>query len=335
MPKQLRQLFATILVYCQLLDHQRTFESSSEDRKVVCATVRDVNDCLLSSGKCLQDYPSLPQLEEFADISVGGEQNPLLRAERSFNLEQLEATAANSHLLNEDQRVVYESVIEAERDPDNNDRWFFFDGPGGTGKSFVLEQILARVRLDGFIAVPVASSGIAALLLTGGRTVHSRFKLPLGLTEVSICSISKQSNLADLYRETSLIIWDEATMAHPFALEAVDRSLRDITGVDRPFGGIVMLLSEDFGQILPVVPRGTDGDVINACLKRSNLWRELKTLRLTINMRVRTCSRASDAADIEAFSTFLLKIGEGKQRSCQPTWYVLLLGARRICGVAQ
>ncbi|DBA04182.1 TPA: hypothetical protein N0F65_004290, partial [Lagenidium giganteum] len=191
-----------------------------------------------------------------------------------------------SHLLNEDQRVVYESVIEAVRDPDNNDRCFFLDGPGGTGKSFVLEQILARVRLDGLIAVPVASSGIAALLLT--------------------------SNLADLYRETSLIVWDEAAMAHRFALEAVDRSLRDITGVDRPFGGIVMLLSGDFGQIIPVVPRGSDGDVMNACLKRSNLWRELKTLRLTINMRVRTCSSASDAADIEAFSTFLLKIGEGK-----------------------
>ncbi|DAZ97437.1 TPA: hypothetical protein N0F65_009888, partial [Lagenidium giganteum] len=177
---------------------------------------------------------------------------------------QLEVTAAKSHLLNEIQRVGYESVIEAVRDPDNNYRCFFLDGPGGTGKSFVLEQILAR------------------------------------------------SNLADLYRETSLIVWDEAAMAHRFALEAVDRSLRDITGVDRPFGGIVMLLSGDFGQILPVVPRGSDGNVINACLKRSSLWRELKTLRLTIHMRVRTCSRASDAADIEAFSTFLLKIGEGK-----------------------
>ncbi|DAZ95290.1 TPA: hypothetical protein N0F65_007780, partial [Lagenidium giganteum] len=192
-----------------------------------------------------------------------------------------------SHLLNEDQRVVYESVIEAVRDPDNNHRCFFLDDAGGTGKSFVLEQILARVRLYGRIAIPVASSGIAALLLTG-------------------------SNVADLYHETSLIIWDEAAMAHRYALEAVDRSLRDIAGVDRPFGGIVMLLSGDFRQILPVVPRGSDGDVINACLKRSNLWRELKTLRLTINMRVRISSRASDAAGIEAFSTFLLKIGEGK-----------------------
>ncbi|DBA02124.1 TPA: hypothetical protein N0F65_011191 [Lagenidium giganteum] len=32
-----------------------------------------------------------------------------------------------------------------------------------------------------------------------------------------------------------------------------------------------MLLSGDFRHILPVVPRGSDGDVINACFKRSNL----------------------------------------------------------------
>ncbi|DAZ99062.1 TPA: LOW QUALITY PROTEIN: hypothetical protein N0F65_010948, partial [Lagenidium giganteum] len=64
---------------------------------------------------------------------------------------QLEATAAKSHLINEDQRVVYESVIKAVRDPDNNHRCFFLDGPGGTGKSFVLEQILARVHLDAIL----------------------------------------------------------------------------------------------------------------------------------------------------------------------------------------
>ncbi|DAZ99770.1 TPA: hypothetical protein N0F65_003557 [Lagenidium giganteum] len=63
MPKQLRQLFVTILLsdirklwedylHCMSEDYLRTFECSSEDRRVVCATVRDVNDCLLSSGKC-------------------------------------------------------------------------------------------------------------------------------------------------------------------------------------------------------------------------------------------------------------------------------------------
>ncbi|DAZ97930.1 TPA: LOW QUALITY PROTEIN: hypothetical protein N0F65_007271 [Lagenidium giganteum] len=190
----IRKLWENYL-HCMSEDYQQPFAVKIEESFVRLA-------------KCLQDYPSLPQLEVFADISVGGEQNPPPRAEQSFNLEQLEATAAKSYLLNEDQSVVYERVIETVRDPDSNHRCFFLDSPGGTGKSFVLEQIFAHVRLDGRIAIPVACSGIAALLLTGGRTVPSRFKLPLELTEVSICSISKQSNFAGRYREMSLITWD-------------------------------------------------------------------------------------------------------------------------------
>ncbi|DBA00296.1 TPA: hypothetical protein N0F65_001491, partial [Lagenidium giganteum] len=121
---------------------------------------------------------------------------------------------------------------------------------------------LARVRSDGRIANSVASSGIAALLLTGGQTVHSRFKLPLGLTEVSICSISKQSNLADLYRETSLIIWDEAAMAHRFALEAVDRPLRNITAILTPISADVNVIYDLVMHKLPSAPSHGRGVVM-------------------------------------------------------------------------
>lgn len=64
---------------------------------------------------------------------------------------------------------------------------FFIDGPGGTGKTFVYSTLLADVRSDGGIALAVASSGIAALLMEGGRTAHSRFKIPINLTEHSTC----------------------------------------------------------------------------------------------------------------------------------------------------
>ncbi len=47
---------------------------------------------------------------------------------------------------------------------------FFIDGPGGTGKTFLYDTLLAYVRGNGDIALAVASSGIAALLLEGGRT---------------------------------------------------------------------------------------------------------------------------------------------------------------------
>ena len=54
---------------------------------------------------------------------------------------------------------------------------FFVNGPGGTRKTFLYRTILATLRKAGHIAIPTATSGIAATLLPGGRTVHSRFKI--------------------------------------------------------------------------------------------------------------------------------------------------------------
>jgi len=74
----------------------------------------------------------------------------------------------------------------------------------------------------------VASSGIASLLLPGGRTAHSQFAIPLVLVEDSCCLIEKDGNKAQLLTMASLIIWDEAPMINRLAFEAFDRTLRDI-----------------------------------------------------------------------------------------------------------
>jgi len=72
-----------------------------------------------------------------------------------------------------------------------------------------------------------------------------------------MCSFTKQSGTAKLLRKASLIIWDEVAMTKRQAVEALDRSLRDIMSCDMAFGGNVMLFGGDFRQVLPVVPRGT------------------------------------------------------------------------------
>ena len=116
-----------------------------------------------------------------------------------------------------------------------------------------------KVASEGNIVLAMASSGIAALLLEGGRTTRSRFHLPLILTEESTCDIKQGSHLADLLKKTSLILWDEAPMANKICFEALDRTLRDIlrhksvNSSDRPFGGMTMVLGGDFRQILPFI----------------------------------------------------------------------------------
>ncbi|XP_020243523.1 uncharacterized protein LOC109821777 [Asparagus officinalis] len=93
-------------------------------------------------------------------------------------------------------------------------------------------------------------------------------------------------------------------MAKRFAIETVDRTLRDVMGDKRFFGGKVVVFGGDFRQVLPVVPRGTRAETINASLMKSYLWEKMEKLSLTINMRVRTD---------QVFGEFLLRVGNGEE----------------------
>jgi hypothetical protein len=105
-------------------------------------------------------------------------------------------------------------------------RAFFVNGPGSTSKTFLYSCLLSIVHAQGRVAVAVASSSIATLLLDGGRTAHSRFKIPVqGLNITSTCYISRDSELAALLQAAALIVWDEAVMMHRHVFEAVNRSL--------------------------------------------------------------------------------------------------------------
>ncbi len=123
--------------------------------------------------------------------------------------------------LNLEQRAVYDNVMAVVNRPA-----FFVDGLGGTGKTFLYSCLLSTVRAQGRVVVVVASSGIAALLLDGGRTAHSRFKIPMqGLNYTSTCYISRDSELAALLQAATLIVWDEAVMMHRHVFEAINKSL--------------------------------------------------------------------------------------------------------------
>ncbi|XP_075451164.1 uncharacterized protein LOC142492406 [Ascaphus truei] len=164
----------------------------------------------------------------------------------------------------------------------------FLDAPGGTGKTFLINLLLAEIRMHNHVALALASSGIAATLMDGGRTVHSALKLPLNITheENPTCNITKTSGQARVLQICKLIVWDEYTMAHKKSLEALNRTLQDLRNNKQIMGDAVILLAGDFRQTLPVIPRSTPADELHACLKSSILWRHVKHFRLTTNMRV-------------------------------------------------
>jgi ATP-dependent DNA helicase PIF1 len=222
--------------------------------------------------------------------------------------EELSVGVDQEHLdikgcLNKEQRAGFDEIMDHVLN--KKSKVFFVDGPGGTGKTFLYKALLARVRSEGLIAIATATFGIAASILPGGRTSHSRFKIPIKLASNSMCSFTKQGGTAELLRRASLLIWDEVAMTNRLAVECLDRSLQDIMNCELPFGGKVMVFGGDFRQVLPVVTRGTRAQVTDATLQRSYLW-DSRKIRLTCNMR---------AQSDPWFSDYLLRIGNGTEET--------------------
>jgi hypothetical protein len=125
-------------------------------------------------------------------------------------------------------------------------------------------------------------------------TFTQQFEIPIDLLEYSTCSISKQSKLGKLLETIEMIIWDEAPMTHKFTFEALDQTLRDLRNSQEPMGGITTVLCGDFHQNLPIIPKGSRPDIVNATLKRSSLWKHVKHMSLKKHMRLNEDSQRWD-----------------------------------------
>jgi hypothetical protein len=354
-PAQLRAMFSTILLFNEVIDPLALLDahmaSMAEDYLFTARQLnpdreldQDIRDRVLREIAChlqegsrdLRDF-GLPQPADQLPAAVVADE--LSRYDEAIQREYVEQWKP---LLNSDQSAAYEGIMGsadyyvAHYNNNNNSHQqssspppnvFFVDGIGGSGKTALYNVLLSTVRGRGRVAMAVASSGIAALLLEGGRTAHSRFKIPVqGLHKDSVCFISVQSSQADLIRATDIIVWDEACMMHKHAFMAVDRSLRDIMAtVDPrlrsvPFGGKVVVLGGDFRQILPVVQRGKRSDIVAASLNRApTIWSNVKQYRLHINMRVQRLlaadrpDAAAQALEQQEYADFLKRVGDGTE----------------------
>ncbi|XP_071740766.1 uncharacterized protein [Rutidosis leptorrhynchoides] len=206
----------------------------------------DVCDaCILNkNGKSLGDFLDVPQPDPDLLTQLD---NRLIREELNYNLAELKNEHQTLYAsLNPEQLNIYNQVILAVTQQAGG--LFFLYGPGGTGKTFVYNTILTKLRSEKLIALAVASS--------------------------------------ELMQQVRLIIWDEAPMTQRFGFEALDKTLKDILGAKNEvnrgklFGEMPILLGGDFRQILPVIPKGKRQEVVQACINRFDLWQhcQLHTL---------------------------------------------------------
>jgi hypothetical protein len=343
---QLRQLFATILLNNSPLNpndllHKYMHNLSDDCRyrlqtsfsidfptqeQIKSLALHELNVFLHRAGKTLADYHLPIPSVDFSDLQGVPR---IIAEERNYHRVDLKAKWEQGYLqANPEQKEILDCVTSA-LESDEGGGLFFIDGPGGTGKTFVENLILAQARSSGAIALSVASSGIAAILLDAGRTSHSRFKIPIDIHSESLCPISAQTDLAALLKETSLIVWDEAPAQHRHCFEAVDRTLKDLRNDSRWFGGItivfggtyhILCLTDfastigDFRQCLPVVQKGTRAQIVASTIAYAPFWKDVKVMPLKVNMRVLAqVPNMSPEEQIHsvAFTNWLLEVGNG------------------------
>ncbi|KAL6569662.1 hypothetical protein OROMI_014176 [Orobanche minor] len=278
------------------------------DHQIKNLALAEIEKLLKANGSSLHYFDDMPKPDGSV---VSDATNQLILDELSYDRVAMQSQHAELYThLTDEQRNIYEKIMSAV--DGGRGGVFFLYGYGGTGKTFIWRTLCSGLRGRGDIVLPVASSGIASLLLPKGRTAHSRFGIPIKVHEDSTCTkIKPDSDVTGLLKRTSLIIWDEAPMAHKHCYEALDRSLKYVLQSYKPFGGLVIVFGGDFRQILPVVPKGSRHDIVNAAICSSKLWSSCEVLRLTKNMRLQAGTSSEEIKETKEFAEWILQVGDG------------------------
>jgi DNA-directed RNA polymerase subunit F len=133
----------------------------------------------------------------------------------------------------------------------------FLTGKAGTGKTTFLHNLKKNTAKHMIVTAP---TGVAAMN-AGGVTLHSFFQLPFGpFMPGSEAYESRRRSLYRFSREKKrimqnldLLVIDEISMVRADLLDAVDMVLRRQRRINRPFGGLQLLLIGDLYQLPPVV----------------------------------------------------------------------------------
>lgn len=156
--------------------------------------------------------------------------------------------------FNTDQQRVYNACT-------NEDSNIFCTGEGGTGKSWLLSNIVNTFRTsekykERSVAI-TASTGLAAFNISG-ITLHSFAGVQI--IENDINEMIKRSRRGQSYAnwiDTDILIIDEISMISATFFDNLSLVAKDLRKSDKPFGGIRLIMFGDFLQLPPVSKNNT------------------------------------------------------------------------------
>jgi len=211
MPAQLRSLFASLLLFAEMSNPLALWnkykDAMCEDLLYTAQqaggsplqlspemeheALRQIDSELQQQNASLADFPGMP-IPPAPAASPSTTLPDLIKRALAYDSAALsEKVACQVSILNDEQRRFYDEVLACHEDPDPTvGRAFFMDSPGGCGKTFMFNLLLSAIRTRKEVALAVASSGVASLLLEGGTTAHSRFKIPIPICADSVCQVN-------------------------------------------------------------------------------------------------------------------------------------------------
>ncbi len=126
-------------------------------------------------------------------------------------------------------------------------------GAGGTGKSKLIQEMCYQVRETGKNVVVCATTGIAAYNISG-ITLNSFMGIGTGEQDIDtlVNRVMRKFWVKERIKYTDIMIIDEISMASAELFEKVNAICQSVRRNMRPFGGIQVVLTGDFYQLLPV-----------------------------------------------------------------------------------
>ena len=140
----------------------------------------------------------------------------------------------------------------------------FISGPGGVGKSHVIDLLkndthrllryLPSVHPHDVLSLVCAPTGTAAFNISG-MTIHSTFFIPVAMKQYRTIGADTLNTLRNKLNNLKVVIIDEISMVGSHLLYQIHRRLEEIKGSnsqDSTFGDITMIAVGDLYQLPPV-----------------------------------------------------------------------------------
>jgi ATP-dependent DNA helicase PIF1 len=171
----------------------------------------------------------------------------------------------------------------------------FITGPGGTGKTKLIDDFVKNCKERGKTVQVCALTGCATLLLpknVKAKTIHSwsGIRLCKGENKFIISNALKNRHVKSAWRKVQVLIVDEVSMMSVKMLEVLDQIAKSARMNNSPFGGIQVVFVGDFYQLPPVGTAG-DPDTDRFCFE-SVLWSRIFSRKSHIELK--TIFRQSD-----------------------------------------